>query len=276
MVPAVLERSAEDHPVATFFAVAFGYSWGVAGLLYALTRGDVFYLFAVPFAWGPLVGGAVTLRLRGESVRKWVGQVRNWRVGVRWYLLGVALVMVGDDAGAIAAFLLGSDVTVALGGWQLYSALFNFLVTLLVAGALEEFGWRGFAQARLQRRYDAALVSVGVGLVWVAWHVPLMVMSLGSFADPINYTVLMAAKSVLLGWLYNKTGGALPVVMVTHAAGNMPGFLTVTGETPPLLATSPLSASALFTLAVAVVIVWYAGSETLTRSGSLPDRLGSR
>ncbi len=41
---------------------------------------------------------------------------------------------------------------------------------------------------------------------------------------------MMVATSVILGWLYNNTGGALPVVVPTHAASNMALFGEVTGE----------------------------------------------
>lgn len=225
---------------------------------------------AIPFAWGPLLGAALTVRLLGESVRDWIEQVRDWRVGAGWYVLGLSIVVIGTDARTLLALAAGADVGVQAGRTMPISAyLLNFLLTLLVAGALEEFGWRGFAQARFQERDSATLGAVVIGVLWAGWHLPLAVLlDLGSFADPVDYLAIQVAKSIVLAWLYNETGGALLVAMVVHAAGNMPGFLTVTGETP--LVAEQLPVTPLYYCVVAAIVVLYAGHRTLTRDGSLP------
>ncbi|WP_135363778.1 CPBP family intramembrane glutamic endopeptidase [Halosimplex halophilum] len=259
------------RPVVSYFVLTFAFSWSVAGLLYLATGGDAPFVAAIPYAWGPLFGGAVTIRLLGGSVRAWVGQVRNWRVGAHWYVLGVAIVMLRTDIGAAVAALSGAGIAVQADGWQLYAMAFNFLVTLFFAGALEEFGWRGFAQVRLQKRYDATLVSALIGVVWAVWHVPLMLIGVGDFVGPTDYVVMAVGSSVVYSWLYNSTNGVLPVVMVAHAASNMPGVLRATGDVPAIVDRFPIGPSALFALSVVAAVVWYAGSDDLSRDGPLPD-----
>jgi len=54
----------------------------------------------------------------------------------------------------------------------------------LVLGSLlaEEFGWRGFAQPRLQARYSALAANVFVGLLWSTWHLWYVILP-GGFAN---------------------------------------------------------------------------------------------
>ncbi|MBP1921953.1 membrane protease YdiL (CAAX protease family) [Halorubrum alkaliphilum] len=266
-----LKLAVSRCPIVMFLCVTFSFSWGFAGLLYGVTGNDVFFIVGAPFAWGPLVGGVVTVWLLDENVRSWIGQIRNWRVGGVWYGIGIGVLLLRTDFNGITAFLLGTEVTLEASGWMLYTALFNFFVTLILAGALEEFGWRGFAQARLQQRYNAALVTVFIGGIWAVWHAPLILLGLGSFTTPFNYALILIGTSVFYGWLYNETDGGLFVVMVAHAAGNMPAFIRVTGGTPHLLESLPITPTVLFSLTFAGVLIWYAGSETLTRDGILPD-----
>ncbi|MGD2103945.1 MAG: CPBP family intramembrane metalloprotease [Anaerolineae bacterium] len=48
-----------------------------------------------------------------------------------------------------------------------------FLLVGLIIGALEEPGWRGYAQEGLQRRMPVIAASLVVGIFWAAWHLPL-------------------------------------------------------------------------------------------------------
>jgi membrane protease YdiL (CAAX protease family) len=47
------------------------------------------------------------------------------------------------------------------------------LISGLLAGILEEFGWSGFAFPRLQALYGFVPVGVGMGFIVAFWHLPL-------------------------------------------------------------------------------------------------------
>lgn len=47
----------------------------------------------------------------------------------------------------------------------------------LIFGALEEPGWRGYAQEGLQRRMPVLWASLIVGVFWALWHLPLFLIS---------------------------------------------------------------------------------------------------
>lgn len=156
------------------------------------------------------------------------------------------------------AFVTGSD----------NSGTHGFVVTLFLAGTLEELGWRGFLQPHLQQRFDAVWVSIGIGVTWAVWHIPMMVAGFGDFAAFWEYTLNITAISIVYGWLYNTTDAALPVVMITHAAHNIPPISTSTGTVPTIFTT--VSGDTMIYITCALLVTLYAGSRTLTRDGTLP------
>ena len=42
------------------------------------------------------------------------------------------------------------------------------------ATTCEEIGWRGFALPRLQKRHNALIATLIVGILWALWHLPLV------------------------------------------------------------------------------------------------------
>jgi membrane protease YdiL (CAAX protease family) len=269
---ATLRERARSTPVGTFLSVLLVNSALVVTALYAVFGSDFPTLGAIPYAWTPMVSAGVTVWLLNDSVRDWLGQLRNVRTGIHWYLAGIGIVLVATDFESIVAVLLGVNVVAPADSIGQY--LLFFSVTLFVAGALEELGWRGFMQPRLQQRFSALTTSVVIGLVWAVWHVPLILAGAGDFTAFHEYVVYVVATSVILGWLYNNTKGALPVVMITHAASNMAAFGEVTGELPAIL--DIVSGNIIFYVACAALIVLYAGWKTLTKDGTLPDIPGRR
>jgi len=97
----------------------------------------------------------------------------------------------------------------------------RFIFAFLFVALGEEPGWRGFLQPMLQRRLNPLAATFCVGVVWAAWHAPLMG---GEFAWNLVPAFLISAFSgaVLLAWLYNATGSAL-ICIFTHAVVNTAG-----------------------------------------------------
>ena len=79
---------------------------------------------------------------------------------------------------ALAAISIGNVVTGERYGFILQSegaiapeVLANLLPLLIIVVG-EEYGWRGFALPRLQRRYSALVATLIVSAVWWIWHYP--------------------------------------------------------------------------------------------------------
>lgn len=113
-------------------------------------------------------------------------------------------------------------------------------------------------------------IAVVVGLLWASCHLPLFLLYDLAASDPSRLPscyLRTAALAIVLAWLDNSTAGALLVVMIAHAAGNLHPFFTISGEPPTLVATAPLTELA---YVVALAVAGYAGSRTLSRDGTLP------
>ncbi len=121
------------------------------------------------------------------------------------------------------ALLLGGTVpTTAL---AIPAVLTIFLFSIFPGSALgEEIGWRGFALPQLQTRCSALAASLGLGVIWALWHLPLWLT--GSAGHPLAlypaFAVAVVAASVLYTWIYNSTGGSLLIVVLFHATTNLP------------------------------------------------------
>ena len=261
----------EQHPVAWFFVLAYVISWLLWLPLVVSGDSSPSGLGLVLLLLGSLVPSTIAILLvamlhGGAGVRKLLHRLLIWRVGVGWW---VAIVLVSALAlgGVGLNVLLGGqspDVTVTIPGAV---ALFVFFLFPGSAGG-EEIGWRGFALPHLQAARSALGASLVLGVVWGIWHLPLYLVGtdirpLGLFAP---WIVLTVAVSVIYTWIYNGTGGSLMMVVLFHAASNLP--LTVFFE--PLAkddqVTRPfLIYVALMVLAAAVAVI-AAGPATLSRT----------
>ncbi len=193
-------------------------------------------------------------------------QVQIWRVGIGWY--GIALF------GPMFLFLLDEVVNILLGGslpkhWVVFPSLSGFFpgslffaVMGVLAGTLdEEFGWRGFAQPRLQKRYGAFKASILIGLVWGTFHLwilPICPHCLSLTEVLVTQYLRLIATAVIYALIYNSTKGSLFLVMVAHAAHN------ITVDLMPMVGGSAVIV-ALSYVAVAIVVVLMTDRQTLTR-----------
>lgn len=263
-----LSGAVERHPVMSFLALAYTASWilwlplVVAGESAPSGIGFVLLLLGslVPSA----VALALTALLKGRpGVRALLRQLRQWRVGLDWWASVLLLPGIAVVAVAISVVLGGAvpDVTVAIPGLVV---LFAFSIFPGSAGG-EEIGWRGFALPHLQAGRSALSASVAVGTAWGVWHLPLYL--LGTDERPLSlfgpWVVLTIAASVIYTWLYNGTDGSLLIVVVFHAASNLP--LTVLFEPLDDITVPFLIYVALMVLA-AVGVVLANGGERLSRT----------
>lgn len=207
----------------------------------------------------PLIGiGAPTIMafvLTGLSegrrgVRElWRGG-RRWRVGISWYAIVVFLPCLAYAA----AWVADSGLTApSIGPWA------PALISGLLAGILEEFGWSGFAFPRLQKIYGFVPAGLAMGFIVAFWHLPL-------FFTPgqpqerfefVPFLLILIVARFLFGWIYNGSGGSILLLILFHASGNFWSEILPLG--PPAFDAAWVGEILVFGVAAAIVLLRYRG-----------------
>lgn len=230
--------SIRSSPLVVFFGLAYAISWllllpwavsdtpvGLGVVSYTLpdTVGAVMFVFAT---LGPALAAIiVTAVLEGRAgVRRLLGRIKRWRVGLRWY--GVALF------GFLLAWILGyvavlgvEPLTALLENWPQF---FTVFLPLVVAGVFipsigEEPGWRGFALPRLQARYGPLWGTLVLGTLVGMYHLPAFftpILGPVTVLEFVAFQLTAIAGAFIYTWVFNGTGGSLLIVILLHAAGN--------------------------------------------------------
>ncbi|MCR5873819.1 CPBP family intramembrane metalloprotease [Phenylobacterium sp. J426] len=126
---------------------------------------------------------------------------------------------------APAIYLLTWLVMRAMGGGQgppldLVRLVFLFALFLVLAAG-EEVGWMGYAFDPLQQRWGPIGASLILSGPWWVGHLPSMQAIGATPADMAGWAVGAVALRVLIGWLYNLSGGALVTAVLFHALLNL-------------------------------------------------------
>lgn len=207
-----------SHVLTAFFLMTFAISW---------TSWFAVMLVPMPRLWrlilnqaglaGPLLSSVIVVGLLYgcSGVRRFIGRILQWRVGIQWYLF----VLFGAAALCFAAIGL-----FVLGGGAAPAVVFAFAPGALLSGLREEYGWRGLALPRLQERYSAWKASVVIGVIWTLWHLPILPfvrMGLPGLTMMMIFLLEVVALSILMSWVYNHTAGSLLLPVLYHTAYNL-------------------------------------------------------
>lgn len=222
-----LRERPERAPLLGYLALTFAWSWVCWALSPAIRTGLPWLATLLMFAgsFGPSLAAILVVgRTRGvEGLRAWLSRCLRWRIGWGWWAF--ALLM------PLAVMLLAAGLHIALGGAivtapasrHLLMTVVNLPLVLLLGGPLgEEFGWRGYALPVLQGRLGWRAASLGLGLGWGAWHLPLFFIDGTAQAHiPLALFLLsVVAMSVVFAWLVNRTAGSVVAALLFHTAIN--------------------------------------------------------
>lgn len=213
-----------------FLALTLLLTWGLWAVAMALGGNvadpAVFACYAIG-ACGPSLAAGL-LRVLGRRG----GPRTSWAAVPAWL---PAAVLFGATpallAAAVPALLGGAPLDLAVLGTAVVGAggLLPFLALQLVAGPLaEEFGWRGYLQPVLRRRFGPAATAALVGGVWAVWHVPLFLLAgtvqaqIGLFTPTaLGFFAAMVPMSVGYWFVAERLRGGVPAAVLVHLTGNI-------------------------------------------------------
>lgn len=277
------------YPMSAFFTLAFGLSWlawspyvlGMNGLgwepeiRFPAVLGTSQILGVLPGAYlGPIFAAfVVTAVAEGRpGLRRWAGRLVRFRVPWPWYVLTIISVPVALGV----ATLPFSGGAVRMPPVAVLVAFVPGLVLQMVTtGLAEEPGWRDFALPRLQPRYGALRGNLILGPLWGAWHLPLFFSEWGGRPDvpwyvPVEFVLTTFAFSLVMTWVFNRTGQSLPLAMLLHTSVNN-FFSTAWSAMFPGVGPHGTTHVFLLASAVAAAVLLVA---TRGRLGWVPERVG--
>ena len=228
-----------NNQLASFFIIAFVWSWGWWGGLIFSTSSDAFmsgslppsfFVFALIGGFGPSVSGIITSMITGgkKEAGSMLCGIKKARFRMGWWgaaLLTVpllTLVQTGLHAitGRVVSYNVPGIMMIMGFIWPAFSSLG------------EEFGWRGYALPRMQQRYGPLSASLLLGLIWGMWHLPsdyIAYSSYGWLFIPMFVLLgplTMTAHSIIMTFIYNNTKGRLGPMVLYHYTVTMAGILT--------------------------------------------------
>jgi membrane protease YdiL (CAAX protease family) len=175
------------------------------------------FLIAVSAA-GPALAALIVVAMRSSmrGAGPLLAQLLRWKTNPLWYLLALA--------GPTAVGLLALVISGLMGRPSAASSLLTpsalSLVLLILQGLGQEIGWRGFAFPRLQLRVGPFYAALLTGTIWFVWREWRLITPGGRFLiQPFGLVLLfllLLAASVIIGWMYNRSGRCLPVAWAAN------------------------------------------------------------
>jgi len=214
--------SAGRHDLHRFFVLACAITWlldlPLALSWWSQTPPPAYAMTMVGLgALGPTLAALIVAAPRRE-LRDGFGR---WRTRPTWVVLGLLL--------PPAVQLLATLIEVALGGhpahWFYPPVRPEHFAALVMFPLGEEFGWRGFAYPRLEKRYGPIYGSLLLGVVWGLWHLGMQYAP-----DPLRRlplwmlgvtTAELALWSVVMAWMFERGSRSMAVAIAIHAGAHL-------------------------------------------------------
>lgn len=220
------------RPLLGFVALAYAISWGWGFALAATgatIKAGVGWPTSIPALAGPMLAALTLTALVGgrTALQGIVAGMRRWRMPTRWWVatlsplafLAIALLLASVFGGLPRARDFGRYSGLPAMG----VALVWVVVIVLTFG--EETGWRGFALPRLQRRFGPLSAALLITPIWALWHLPFFFTVATYRGFPalgyVGFVFGLACGSIVLTWLYNRTGGSILACAVWHGLYNL-------------------------------------------------------
>jgi len=198
---------------------------------------------------------AISLTALSEGkigVQSLLGKLAQWRVSFKWVIIAVALALMMRLTISLIALAMGMIPAIQLR--PMSPAQFVVLALILFIFAIpEELGWRGYALPKLLEHRSPLVAGLIVGVLWGSLHLALHLPGMTYAGLPLLPTLFqLIGLSVLITWLYTRTGGNVLLTSLFHAAQSF--FFIVNVGIPPTQLVW-LMAGVYLGLAIIIVIV---------------------
>jgi hypothetical protein len=196
-----------NHPVVSFFALAYVLAWG----------GIPFGSF---FAPGALVAALVIVYLtEGLAGLRSVGaRLIRWRVRWIWYVVAIAVPLIVHFVTISANQALGASApdSSQFTPWYGLAVVIGMNIVNPTGGPFgEEPSFRAYAQSSLQTKRTPLAATAIMAAAITGWHLPLFFIS--SFGLQPFEALTTVAVTFWYAWLFNHAAGSALITLIAHA-----------------------------------------------------------
>ncbi|QEE16724.1 CPBP family glutamic-type intramembrane protease [Promethearchaeum syntrophicum] len=265
----------ENH-LFIFFLYTFIWSWlfWLPGVLNS--QGVISIHEAIPFfcgifaSFGPsIIAIIIIFRYKKiEGVKNLLKRAWQWNFDKKWLIPTIFLGFITSSITLIIMIQIETFPAEYSMISPILQILMDFFMILFIGGPIaEEFGWRGYALDKIQKKYNALISSLILGFFWSLWHLPLSFISGTTQSNYPFYEFFLMnlILSVLYSWLYNNTKGSLSISILFHwmmnlSAATIHYWYTRIGRWIGFFTT--------IIIVVIIIIIW--GPTKLSRSTKTP------
>jgi uncharacterized protein len=222
-----MKKLIKSYPIASFIAITLIYSWTLWLLMILSKKGLLPFNFPTNFlgSFGPAIGALIVtgIILGKTGLIKILNSLIDWKTSAWTYFFAIFFI--------VAVYVLTIGVTYSIDPTILklqklpgFAEIIIYLfVIVIVGGPLgEEIGWRGFLQPELLKRFNPAITSLFIAIIWLTWHVPLFWLE-GAAQEGgsiILFALSVFAMAFLFTLLYIKSNGSLLLAILFHTMIN--------------------------------------------------------
>ncbi len=217
-------RAVDRHgdAVVPFFVLACGITWALdLPLAIAWATNATPPAYAMSLVGLGALGPSLAAFVLAARSSEWHDVFGRWRTRPLWIVVALLL--------PLALQLPATCLEFALGGkpahWFYPPTRPEHFAALVMFPLGEEFGWRGFAYPRLEKRYGAVVGSLVLGAIWGLWHAGMLFAPEPLRALPpetiLVYMANLALWSVIIAWVFERSDRSIAVAIASHAGAHL-------------------------------------------------------
>ncbi|WP_267639579.1 CPBP family intramembrane glutamic endopeptidase [Haloarchaeobius amylolyticus] len=226
----MLREWTRTHQLRAFVLIAFGWTWTWDALYYIFNWGEVLPV-TLGRQWGVPIAALVVVWVSDVPVGDWLGRVLDWRLHPTLFGIALFIPLFITNVQSVVGALGGGSLSYSPPGSLPIIVLF-VLAQMLLFGGVEEIGWRGFLQPRVQESMSVLTAGLSIGVLWWVWHLPLFIGHEQYRLEPVffvQYTLFVIGASIVFGAFVNVTDGSVLPLMLMHGTVNLGPVLAGSG-----------------------------------------------
>ena len=152
-----------------------------------------------------------------DGIKNFVKGFFPARIHFKWVIISMLLPVIIVFTSAIAEGIVGGQSFNFFSDGLSITPGFIFLIAIGCIG--EEIGWRSYLLPLLLKKHSNLWSSIILGTLWGFWHA-------GDYGEGVGFLLFVVstvAMSIMMTWLYQKSGGSLIVAVLYHFCSNVAG-----------------------------------------------------